>query len=63
MSGALERKDSLTAQVRQMCDEAGRGKHLDASGGHSETFQKTYTQAVLELRKVPVGQMTQVKWG
>ena len=52
VTGALERKDSLMAQVRQMSDEAGSGKHLDASGGHSESFQQAYAQAVLELRKV-----------
>ncbi len=40
------------AQVKQMCDEAGSGQHLDASGGHSESFQQAYAQAVVELRKV-----------
>ena len=40
------------AQVRQMSDEAGSGKHIDGNGGHSEDFQQAYARAVLELRKV-----------
>ncbi|KAK9868217.1 hypothetical protein WJX84_002502 [Apatococcus fuscideae] len=52
VTGALERKEALMAQVRQMSDEAGSGKHIDGNGGHSEDFQQAYARAVLELRKV-----------
>ena len=52
VTGALERKEGLMAQVRQMSDEAGSGKHMDAHGGHSDAFQQAYAKAVLELRKV-----------
>lgn len=54
VTGALERKEGLAAQVRQMSEEAGSGKHMDENGGHSETFQQAYAKAVLELRKVDI---------
>ena len=54
VTGALERKEGLMAQVRQMSEEAGSGKHMDENGGHSDTFQQAYAKAVLELRKVNI---------
>lgn len=48
----LDRKEALLMQLRNMNDEAEAGLHLDNSGRHTEGFQLSYAQIVLELKQV-----------
>ena len=48
----LDRKEQLLVHLRTMNDEAEAGLHVGAMGRHTEAFQATYAQTVLELKQV-----------
>jgi hypothetical protein len=51
VNSVLDRKEALLQQLRTMNDEAEADMHLDSSGRHTEAFQATYAQVVLELKQ------------
>ncbi len=52
VNSVLDRKEALLRQLRQMNDEAEAGLHFDSTGRHTESFQTTYAQVVLDLKEV-----------